>query len=86
MLHSTDPDRIGSKEGLWGDVWISLKRGNRDSVNGLWVSGDGNMSNQIGRGMEERVLKETNRKGGISGSGTNLVQGNLPGTYKDDFQ
>lgn len=36
------------------------------------------------KGMEERVLKETNRKGGITGSGTNLVQGTLPVTYKDD--
>lgn len=47
---------------LWivGDAQISLGRENRrDFVNGLWVGGDGNMSNKIGVG---KVLQETTGK------------------------
>lgn len=42
------------------------------------------MNNQVGDGRV-RVPKKTTGKGAISGSGKNLVQGNVPEIYKGNL-
>ena len=60
MLQFTDPERLGNKEGLNGDTWISFGMGNRrDLLGGLRESGDGNLRDSIGQGVwRRRVLKK----------------------------
>ena len=52
-------------------------------MSGLRVSGDGNMSNQVGkRDIREEYRKRLLERKGIWGSGKNLAQRNLMGIYK----
>jgi hypothetical protein len=39
MLQSTDPKKLGNKEGPREEVWISLRRGNKIDVGGGWRQG-----------------------------------------------
>ena len=50
-----------------------------------WENGIPDMRDWVGERNTTRILNEMIGKGeGISGSGRNLVQEKLPGTYKDD--
>lgn len=51
MLQPKDPERLGNKEGSWGDAWISMGRRNRRYImSDLRADEGGNMSNQVGVG------------------------------------
>lgn len=53
-------------------------------MGGLETFRDENMRNKFKKG-KERILKEmVGKRGGILGSGRNLMQRKLPGTCKDD--
>lgn len=63
MLQPKDPEKLGNKEGSWGDAWISLgKRNRRDFVSALREGEDGNMSNQVGVGHFRCILYLCPRK------------------------
>ena len=81
MLQSTSPKRLGKKEGSRWDAQISLGKENRiDFMGGLGTNEDGNKKDWV-EGMERESTIEI--IGRYSGWGRNLVQGKVPGIYKD---
>lgn len=69
MLQCTEAERLGNKEGLLGDAWISLGKGHRrDFLSGLRIDGEGNMSDQVEMGYRAGSIEKDHLKWRAFGS------------------
>lgn len=56
MLWSTNPEKLSNKEGLMGDAWVSLERGNRIVfIDKLGEGEIGSRRDQLGLTLREKI-------------------------------